>query len=126
MDSAFPDSKSVPPHPENLVCLRNAVEGEFTYPEYEWMDISFIRDSLAQFKNSKSPGPDLFKPRILKQLPDVALERLKQLNDNPLNPRQNGFRKGLSTDTALSMTLGKIEKGLSRKKGCVPRYLGSL
>jgi hypothetical protein len=39
------------------------------------------------------------------------------LKDNPLSPRQHAFRPGYSTDSALSMTVGKIERGILRKKG---------
>ena len=179
MDNAFPDSESISPHHWHVNRLQNETMGSFTYPEYNWMDNSFIRDSFAQFKNAKSPGPDLFKPRMLKQLPEIAINRLRQLYEasyfsgyvpqewlhskvvflskpgktnyslpssfrpicltsfvfkamerlvywnllntslktNPLNVRQHGVRKGLSTDTAMSATIGRIEKGLRRKKG---------
>ena len=39
------------------------------------------------------------------------------LKANPLNDRQHGFRKGRSTDTALSMMVGRIEKALRKKGG---------
>ena len=179
MDNAFPESEAVPPHHSNMIRLQNLTEESFTYPEYNWMDLDTIRASFLKFKNSKSPGPDKFKPRMLKQLPDIALHCLKQLyeasffsgyvpeewlkssmvflskpgkanyslpssfrpicltsvvfkamerlvywnlletslKERPMSPRQHGFRKGMSTDTALSMTLGKIKRGMLRKKG---------
>ena len=33
-----------------------------------------------------------------------------ELKDNPLSERQNGFRRGMSTDTALSMMVGRLEQ----------------
>jgi hypothetical protein len=39
------------------------------------------------------------------------------LKENPLSERQHAFRTGYSTDTALSMTVGKIERGMLRKRG---------
>ena len=79
MDSAFPDSVQVQPHHQHVVRLENDTKGDFTYPEYDWAEDGLIRDSFNRFKNSKSPGPDLFKPRMLKHLPDVAISRLRQL-----------------------------------------------
>ena len=79
MDTVFHDSVAVLPHHNNVVRLENATKGEFTYPEYNWAEDGHIQESYGRFKNSKSPGPDLFKPRMLKHLPDVAVARLLQL-----------------------------------------------
>ena len=79
MDNAFPESVPVLAHHGNVIRLQNGTQGEFTYPEYDWAGDGLIRDSFNRFKNSKSPGPDLFKPRMLKNLPDIAISRLRQL-----------------------------------------------
>ena len=179
MDNTFPGSEPVPPHHSHTVRLENDVQGAFTYPEYPFFSTDLIVESFKKFKNSKSPGPDKFKPRMLKHLPPIALDRLRQLyeasyysgyvpqnwlmanvvflskpgkasyslpssfrpicltsfvfknmerlvywnlletslQDNPLHDRQHGFRRGLSTDTALSMMMGRIEKALRTKRG---------
>ena len=79
MDNTFPGSEPVPPHHSHTVRLENDVQGAFTYPEYPFFSTDLIVESFKKFKNSKSPGPDKFKPRMLKHLPPIALDRLRQL-----------------------------------------------
>ena len=185
MDNAFPDSEEVPNYHRRRVRLENETLGQFTVPPIDFINVDTIRDSFSGFKNSKSAGPDQFKPRLLKNLPDLALEKLAQLfrasyhagyvpqewllskvvfiskpgktdyctpssfrpicltsfvfkcmervvyknllqtslKETPLNVRQHGFRHGMSTDTALSMMVGRIEKALNRKKISVGIFL---
>jgi ribonuclease HI len=188
MDKAFPESVEPPDDLGVQTYYINSMDGLFTYPEYDWMSNTAIRESFAQFKNNKSAGPDGFKPRVLKQLPEVAISRLRQLfeasyysgyvpqlwlqarvvfiskpgkdnyskpgsfrpisltsfifkcmerlvyknllatslKDNPLCERQHGFRHGMSCDTALSMAVGKIERGLKKRKGLAIAFFADI
>jgi hypothetical protein len=188
MDKSFPESITPPDDHGIQTYYTNSMDGLFTYPEYDWMSNSAIRESFAQFKNNKSAGPDGFKPRMLKQLPEVTISKLRQLfeasyysgyvpqlwlqarvvfiskpgksnysepgsfrpisltsfvfkcmerlvyknlldtslKDNPLCERQHGFRHGMSTDTALSMAVGKIERGLRRRRGLAIAFFADI
>ena len=78
MASAFPESQPVLPHHQNAIRLQNETLGPFMFPEMSFLKTETIEAAFKPFKNSKSPGPDKFKPRMLKQLPPVALGKLKQ------------------------------------------------
>ena len=39
------------------------------------------------------------------------------LKDNPPSERQQGFRRGMSMDTALSMMVGRLEKRVQEGRG---------
>jgi hypothetical protein len=176
---AFPDSTLLDPATLSYLSLNSEIQGRFTYPSLPWMSVPTIQRAISLFKSNKAAGPDGFKPLVLKQLPDLAINRLRQiyeasyhggvvpndwlrasvvfipkpgrdnyslpgsyrpisltsylfkamerviywnlletsLKDNPLSERQHAFRTGFSTDSALSMTIGKVERGILRKKG---------
>ena len=79
MSSCFPESETVLPHHQNVIRFQNEALGPFTYPEQSFLTAETIEVAFKPFKNSKSPWQDKFKPRMLKQLPPVALAKLKQL-----------------------------------------------
>ena len=79
MASAFQESQPVLPHHQNVIRLQNEALGPFTCLKTSFLKMETIKAAFKPFKNSKSPGPDKFKPRMIKQLPPVALAKLKQL-----------------------------------------------
>ena len=79
MDKAFPDSVPIPDSRAGDIRELNDRLGPFTYPKYSFFSVSKIQESFLKFKNSKAAGPDLFKPRLLKQLPKSVLKLLKEL-----------------------------------------------
>ena len=92
------------------------------YVPMEWLKSNVVFLSKPGKSNYSVAGS--FRPICLTSFVFKCLERLVYWNiqttalaENPLSNRQHGFRKGMSTDTALSMTIGKIEKGLSKRKG---------
>ena len=104
--------------------LRQLFEASYFsgYVPLEWLKSNVVFLGKPGKSNYSLAGS--FRPICLTSFVFKCLERLVYWNvqntslaENPLNQRQHGFRKGMSTDTALSMTIGKIEKGLNRKKG---------
>ena len=64
-----------------------------------------------------------FRPICLTSFAFKGMERCvfwdiseHELKDNPLSERQHGFSSGMSTDTALSMMVGRLEKALRRSR----------
>ena len=68
VSSAFPESQPVVPHHQNVIRSQNEALGPFTYPEQSFLRVETIKAAFKTLKNSKSPGPGKFKPRMLRWL----------------------------------------------------------
>ena len=59
--------------------------GNFTPQPAEWRSSARVRKAISMFENRKSSGPDKLPPKLLKHLPDNAINLLCKFYDACMN-----------------------------------------
>ena len=77
------------------------------------------------YRKGKSYRPIVLSNFLLKGLERVITWRMEFLLDNyyPIHPKQHGFTKGMSTESAISNVVDYVERCLFRRKTCVGIFL---
>ena len=115
--------------PVALAKLKQLFEASYFsgYVPQEWLRTRVV--FLSKPGKTDYSSASSFRPICLTSFVFKCMERCVYWDisekDNPLSKRQHGFRRGMSTDTALSMMVGRLEKALRTKKGAAIAVLST-
>ncbi len=93
-----------------------------------WADSKVIfipKQGKGDYFEAKAFRPITLMNFIFKSLEKIMLWRIREvtLKENPMSKYQHGFRERMSTDTALTTVVDKIEQGLLNKEITVGIFL---
>ena len=93
-----------------------------------WADSKVIfipKQGKGNYSEAKAFRPITLMNFVFKSLEKLMLWKVREttLKDNPMSQFQHGFRERMSTDTALSTVVDKIEQGILNKEITVGIFL---
>ena len=97
----------------------------YTPEQWTHARVVFIpKPGKSDYKNPKSYRPISLTNYLIKGLEKLCRWKMEDmLEHHPINNNQHGFRKGFSTETAISNTVNHIEKNIMENKYCLGIFL---